>query len=83
MPGRHSASTPPRPHTTYTFPRDPGIPLACPVCRTALFREDSRLLCRGAECRRAYAIRDGIPLLLESESTVLNVEDWQKHSGKL
>jgi len=36
--------------------------LACPACRGDLRLEDARLLC--AQCRRAYPIVDGIPVLL-------------------
>ena len=77
MPLKSSAKTPPRPHTTYHFPQDPGVPLACPVCRQALGRAEERFICRGPECRRAYLVRDGIPLLLESESVVLESAEWQ------
>jgi len=76
MPVQNSAKTPPRPHATYHFPQDPGISLACPACRNGLLREEQRFVCRGPDCRRAFLIRDGIPILLESESTVLSVEEW-------
>jgi uncharacterized protein YbaR (Trm112 family) len=81
MPTRPSAKTPPRPHATYLFPQDPGIGLACPVCRKGLLREEHRFVCRGPDCRRAYLIRDGIPILLESESTVLAPHDWKTVPG--
>jgi uncharacterized protein YbaR (Trm112 family) len=81
MPARSPFQTPPRPHAHYQFPQDPGVPLACPVCRAGLVREEQRFVCRGPECRRAYLIRDGIPLLLESESVMLTAEDWSKVSG--
>jgi uncharacterized protein YbaR (Trm112 family) len=81
MSGRLPASKPPRPHAAYLFPSDPGIPLACPACRAPLLREESRFLCRGPQCRRTFAIRDGIPLMLESESTVLAAEEWQQVAG--
>ncbi len=55
--------------------------MACPVCRTALLRDEQRFICRGPECRRTYQIRDGIPLLLESESVMLTVEDWGQATG--
>ncbi|MGA1998507.1 MAG: Trm112 family protein [Terriglobales bacterium] len=41
--------------------------LACPVCLTPLkLTAADRLQC--VNCRRLYPIRDGIPLLLESEA---------------
>ena len=81
MPARPSAKTPPRPHATYLFPQDPGIPLACPVCRKGLLREEHRFVCRGPDCRRTYIIRDGIPILLESEATVLPPQEWKALPG--
>lgn len=42
--------------------------LACPVCKTALaMKGDTALRCN--TCQRVYPIRDGIPILLEQEST--------------
>jgi uncharacterized protein YbaR (Trm112 family) len=41
--------------------------LACPVCRTPLkLTAADKLQC--GSCRRLYPIRDGIPILLESEA---------------
>jgi len=41
--------------------------LACPVCKKGLEydRENEKLLC---ECGRRYPVRDGIPIMLESEA---------------
>ncbi|HVJ86329.1 MAG TPA: Trm112 family protein [Caulifigura sp.] len=78
MSSRPSAHSPARPHAPYHFPQDPGVQLACPVCRTALAREEHRFVCRGPDCRKAYPIRDAIPLLLESEANTLSPDEWQK-----
>ena len=41
--------------------------IACPVCRTPLkLTAGDKLQC--VNCRRLYPIRDGIPILLESEA---------------
>lgn len=50
--------------------------LACPVCKASvevwpLSADDSGLKC--SECSRIYPIRDGIPVMLESEA--LSVEN--------
>jgi uncharacterized protein len=43
--------------------------LACPLCRKQLvLRGDESLKCN--ECKRVYPIRNGIPILLESEATI-------------
>lgn len=81
MPARTSSHTPPRPHAPYHFPADPGIPLSCPACKALLARDEQRFVCRGGACRRAYPIRDAIPVLLESESVVLADAEWRTIPG--
>ena len=43
--------------------------LACPVCKGDLLFEEARIIC--PKCRKAYPIRDGIPVMLVSEA-----ESW-------
>jgi hypothetical protein len=41
--------------------------LACPACKgVELTFEETRIICRG--CRKAYPVRDGIPVMLISEA---------------
>jgi uncharacterized protein YbaR (Trm112 family) len=49
--------------------------LACPVCKGPLryAREPALLVCRAD--RLAFPLRDGIPVLLEEEATVLGATD--------
>lgn len=44
--------------------------LCCPACRGELFyaKENAELICRG--CKRAYPIRNDIPIMLAEEATV-------------
>jgi len=44
--------------------------LCCPVCRGDLIymKESSELLCRG--CKRAYPVRDDIPIMLAEEAKI-------------
>ncbi len=44
--------------------------LACPVCRGPLTLNEERAILKCGQCRRAYPIRDNIPILLEDEATV-------------
>jgi uncharacterized protein YbaR (Trm112 family) len=52
--------------------------LVCPVCKGPLdYRKaDKELVCR--PCRLAYAIRDGIPVMLADEARTLSAEDIQQ-----
>jgi uncharacterized protein len=43
--------------------------LACPACHAeVVLKDDNRLVC--VSCRRAYPIRDGIPVMLIDEATI-------------
>ncbi|MDP9394249.1 MAG: Trm112 family protein [Actinomycetota bacterium] len=46
--------------------------LACPHCHSPLRpdEETSELVCTDATCRRAYPVRDGIPVLLLDDARV-------------
>jgi len=49
--------------------------LVCPLCKGPLYFDKSKqeLICRGD--RLAYPIRDGIPVMLESEARELPAEE--------
>jgi uncharacterized protein YbaR (Trm112 family) len=49
--------------------------LACPLTKAPLVLDGERLVSLDAETRRAYAIVDGFPNLLISESTTLSPEE--------
>ena len=40
--------------------------LACPVCKESVKLEKEKIVC--TKCSRKYPIRDGIPVMLESEA---------------
>ncbi len=50
--------------------------LACPHCRGSIEPDDaaSELVCTDASCRRAYPVRDGIPVMLVDEARQRPVE---------
>ena len=52
--------------------------LVCPVCKSSLVfdRQKLELVCRAD--RLAYPIRDGIPVMLESEARQIDAEDIGK-----
>jgi len=60
------------------IPQDLLDILACPDCKTPVVLEGERLVCRKSECRRAYPIRDDIPIMLIEESQALEPSEWQK-----
>ena len=43
--------------------------LVCPACKGELIFEETRIICPA--CRKAYPIRDGIPVMLINEA-----ESW-------
>jgi uncharacterized protein YbaR (Trm112 family) len=49
--------------------------LVCPVCKGGLEmrRKDGELVCR--PCRLAYAIKDGIPVMLADEARQLSADE--------
>jgi uncharacterized protein len=49
--------------------------LVCPVCKGPLIlkKPEQELVCR--PCRLAYAIKDGIPVMLEEEARQLPAEE--------
>ncbi len=54
--------------------------LACPACRTEVFLDtagDEHIQCTNSQCRRRYAVRDDIPVMLIDESTVLDEAAFQ------
>ncbi|MEK7849280.1 MAG: Trm112 family protein [Candidatus Omnitrophota bacterium] len=44
--------------------------LACPKCKKALKEENDELIC--LNCRKAYPIKDGIPIMLIEEARDLS-----------
>ena len=48
--------------------------LVCPACKGDLLFEEARIVCPA--CRRAYPIRDGIPVMLVSEAA-----EWSPPAG--
>ena len=48
--------------------------LVCPACKGELLFEESRIICPA--CRKAYPIREGIPVMLVDEA-----EAWTPPAG--
>ncbi|GAB4314818.1 MAG: hypothetical protein Kow0059_06800 [Candidatus Sumerlaeia bacterium] len=52
--------------------------LACPACHARVVQDGSAIQCTNGECRRRYPVRDDIPVMLVTESQVLDADDWQR-----
>ncbi len=52
--------------------------LACPACKSSLKEIGTTLLCTNAACRRRYEVRDGIPVMLIDESTVVEPAEFER-----
>ncbi len=48
------------------IPKDLLDILACPICKKPVELQEDKLICR--PCRKAYPIRDGIPVMLTDEA---------------
>ncbi len=44
--------------------------LACPDCKTPLAYDEAGGKLRCPRCRRAYPVRDGLPVLLKDEAVI-------------
>jgi len=55
--------------------------LVCPVTKGPLIFDKERQELVSKSARLAYALRDGIPILLENEARVLNDEEVEKLQG--
>ena len=51
--------------------------LRCPQCGSELVRAGEAFVCRNGACRRQYAIRDDIPVMLIGEAQILPQDAWQ------
>ena len=51
--------------------------LRCPQCGSELVHADAAIVCKNGECRRQYAIRDEIPVMLTGEAQILTPDAWQ------
>jgi len=53
--------------------------LACPVCKTpVVLSDENEIVCCNIECRRAYVVRDDIPVMLIEEARVLDAVEWER-----
>jgi LSD1 subclass zinc finger protein len=46
--------------------------LVCPACKQALEYRESPESLKCAQCRRVYAVKDDIPIMLMDEATIEN-----------
>lgn len=46
--------------------------LVCPLCKGKLERQGEQLICK--QDKLAFPVRDGIPVMLESEATPISTE---------
>ena len=47
--------------------------LVCPLCKGSLIKKNNELICRFD--RLAFPIRDGIPVMLETEARLVTLEE--------
>lgn len=52
--------------------------LICPACHSDVALDGNALQCTKRSCRRRYAVNDGIPVMLISESKVADEADFDQ-----
>ena len=56
--------------------------LICPACGSPVVQTPAGICCKNSDCCRLYPFRDGVPVMLVEEATVLSESDWQAaHNG--
>lgn len=56
--------------------------LACPQCHATVFLDGEAIQCSNRECRRRYAVRDDIPVMLIDESKVLDEKAFEEATAR-
>ena len=66
------------------MPIDPKLLeiLACPLCKSKVFEADDAIFCTNKECRRRYAVTDGIPVMLIDEAAILEPAEFDEAMKK-
>ena len=64
------------------MPRDIGITLVCPKCRTEVHPTANAYVCTSESCRLSYEVVDDIPKFLIDDARQLDVEEWSAAIGQ-
>jgi uncharacterized protein YbaR (Trm112 family) len=48
----------------------------CPICLTALSKSEDTLVCQNLKCLKTFPIVNGIPVLINEEKSVFNIQDF-------
>jgi uncharacterized protein YbaR (Trm112 family) len=59
-----------------TMPRDIGVTLVCPKCRTEVRGLPDAYVCTSESCRLSYAVIDAIPKFLIDDARQLDPQEW-------
>ncbi len=51
--------------------------LICPACRSKVVVDAHQLVCRSADCRLRYDVKDDIPVMLADEAHAVPLGEWQ------
>jgi SAM-dependent methyltransferase len=72
------------PDATVKLKASPAVQylLRCPVCRAALTPRITDLQCSSSACARAFPVLDGMPVLINEESSVFSISEVVARHGK-
>ena len=58
------------------MPRDIGVTLVCPKCRTTVQPAPDAYVCSSESCRLSYPVIDAIPKFLIDDARALDPLEW-------
>lgn len=53
--------------------------LCCPICHVKLKQAEEQFECTNSECATHFSIVDGIPVLINEQSSVFSIDDFISH----
>lgn len=56
-----------------------GIPwnlVRCPICQSEVIYEEGMVVCKEPKCQKRYPVIDGIPILINEESSIFSFKDF-------
>jgi uncharacterized protein YbaR (Trm112 family) len=53
--------------------------LCCPICKEKITIVDNQCECENKRCASVFPIIDGVPILINEQSSIFSIDDFEKH----